>query len=814
MLIAVGLLIVSGSTLVRALGPNDEGICDYSETMRDALLDHLGFEFFQCDESPLAGTAETLGDFAWSGDLAVDVGTSDQFKPETGELDGYEPGSRVDLRGSGLGIDDLDGSAALESLENSPGYRLFGMDVAGTENDSRNSGGIVGLTFLLDGGSASTGGLASSAYSATENEIAWITFQMSSIPREFSNWSSTDESDVAGEDDGFHLVLKLHIELDGNDKQVFFLVNSEDSLRTLYAIPFRAPDDFVIERPERADINLSAVGVFDKRSEFVDAVPQQPDYGDDKFTNDEEDKFEVIERSISRNDDARLTITDDDAPTIEVCDRSRPVRDELVDAVTGKECDEISAHDLAELKTLDLADSDIDRLQAGDFSGLTDLTELDLTGNDLTSLSAGVFADVGSELAAPDVALIDVSDNPGPRNRGFSRSNVSSAFHASIGKRQAVRLASHEFNDDPDYGLDRQTYSVGEGGTLVVGLSALPNASAILFRSLAGDTGGFQDPDECPDPCALPGPAQIETDGEYLLGFAIPVDENNRNDTYTIFYGESTNADDLHTVDGIARLTVTEDGSGTGLGTPSTPQSIFETIRVTDTTYVADDTNPDLAHNISDLQVTVGGRTLTADFLGYHNRTGQTTRWGLPTSEVLELEPGTLTQFFQRGAIDFHDVGAGWIVERRLAWDYFGGGLGGSVDQRFEPSPSAPPGSGAVVYPAFGHYVSDTAADGSRTGFLDFFNSLGGVDSFGFPKTEARRDTNAPGMLSEGKTPGFMRQYFQAAIFQLAANGEVQLTLLGDSLRNLLVPNHGDYAAFRRAAPFIDGQFIIPQRII
>ena len=814
MLIAAGLLIVSAPGVVHALGADDEGICDYSETMRDALLEHRDFEFFQCDESPFASTGAAD---AWGGnlgDLAVDVGTTGRFAPGKGELDGYAPGSRVDLRGSGLGVEDLDVSAALESLESSPAYRRFGEDAAGTDYDSRNSDGIAGLTFLLDGGLASTGGLASSTYSATEGEIAWITFQMSEIPREFSNWSSTDESDVTGEDDGFHLVLKLHVEIDGNEKQVFFLVNSEDSLRTLYAIPFRVPDDEVIERPERADVNLSAVGVFDKRSQFDPDVPEQPNYGDSQFTNDEEDKFEVIVRSMSRNDDARLTINDDDAPAIEVCDRSRPVRDELVNAVAGgKDCDEISAHDLAGLSTLDLSDSDIDSLQAGDFSGLTTVTELDLTGNDLASLPTGAFEGLGSDLDAPNVALIDVSDNPGPRNRGFSRSNVSSSFQASIGPRQAVRLASHEFISDPDYGLDRATYSAGEGQTLVLGLSALPNDSAVIFRSLAGDSGGLRDPDDCADPCPIPGSAQIESDGEYLLGFAIPADANNRSDTYTILYGESSVATSLNTVQSIARLTVTEDGSGTGPG-PTTPPSIFESVRVVDTISVAAPGNPDLVHNISDLQVTVGGRTLPANFLEYHNRTGQRERWGYPTSEVLEIEPGTLTQFFQRGVIDFHDVGAGWIVERRLAWDYFGGGLGGSRDQGFEPSPAAAPGTGAAYFPAFGHYVSDTAADGSRTGFLGFFNRLGGVDSFGFPKTEARRGTNAPGMLTEGKTPGFVRQYFQAAIFQLDANGNPQLTLLGDSLRNLLLPDHADYAAFRRAAPFADEQIIVPQRIV
>ncbi len=813
-LVAGVLLISPGSDPALALGPEDDGICDYSEPMRQALIFHEFGEdaFFRCDETPFAQTNQAVGQVAWSGDLDVApyvVGGA--FVPGKGELDGYAEGSRVDLRGSDIDLADLDVSAALKAHESSPSYRPFGEEAKGTNFGNDNAGGFIGLTFLLDGDSAPTSGLANQSYSGAEDDVVWFTFQWSSIPSGFSKWSKTDGSDDADGDDGFYLVLKLHIEVEGDDKQVFFLVNSDDSARTLYAIPFRVPDDFVIERPERADVTLSAVGVFDLRSQAVEAATTSPP----DYTDDEDDNFDEIEREIRGNDDARLTIADDDAPAVEVCDRSRPVRDLLVEDV-GKDCDEISAHDLADLGALDLSNSEIDDLRAGDFSGLTDLGSLDLTDNDLASLPAGVFDGIGSDLDAPNVAFIDVSDNPGPRRTGFSRSNVSSTFRASVGPRQAVRLASHEFNDDPDYGLDRQAYSVGEGRTLVLGLSALAE-SAVLFRSLAGDTGTYEDSEnDCDAPCEAPSPSQIEAEGEYLLGFAVPSDDDSRDDTFTILYGESRVHTSLDTVESIARLTVTEDGSGSGPVTPTAPQSIFETVRVVDTISVAAVGNPDLVHNISDLQVTVGGRTLPAEFLNYHNRTGQRERWGFPTSEVLELEQGTLTQFFQRGAIDFHirhDLGGIWVTERRLAWDYFGGGAGGSVDQKFEPPPASPP-SAAVFFPAFMHYVANTAADGTQTGFLDFFNSLGGVDSFGFPKTEARRDRNAPGMLSEGKTPGFMRQYFQAAIFQLAANGEVQLTLLGDSLRNLLVPNHGDYAAFRRAAPFIDGQFIIPQRII
>lgn len=794
------LLLARGQDSARALGPSYEGICEYGDAMRLALLSHLKREYFQCDETPLMGAGD-----AWAGDLDVEPFVGATFAPGKGELDGYKYGSRVDLRGSGLGVADLDVSAALRS-HGTPTYQRFGVDSLGSRNSSRNSGGFVGLTFLLDGAAASASGLAASSYSGTEGQIVWLTFQWSSIPDEFAKWNDTDAAD-----DGFYLVLKLHVELEGDERQIFFMVNSEDALRTLYAAPFLIPDDPEIERTERADVTLSAVAVFDQRSGIEAPAPN---HLDPRYRGDQDDKFEAIERAIARNDDSRLSSLDDDAPRVDVCDRSRTVRDALVAEVSGKsDCDRISVSDLTKIRTLNLSDRDIEQLKAGDFSGLTKITSLDLSKNDLAALPAGVFEGAGSDLSGPSVAVIDVTLNPGPRGVGFSRRNVSSAFRQSVGPRQAVRLARHEVSDRPDYGLAETAYSVREGQTLVLGVSALAS-SAVVFRSLAGDSGTYQASD-CKAPCEAPAASEINAAGEYLLGFAAPTDADDDADTFTVLYGSSHDAVDLNSVVSIARLTVTE-----GPAAPPPAASIFKDVRVAATffsttrDYPEFPYNPDLDHNISNLRVSVGGQNLNANFLEYYNRTGRIERWGFATSEVLEIEPGTLTQFFQRGVIDFHDVGAGWIVERRLAWDYFGGdAYDRSRDQGFEAAPAGPPAGASSFFPAFQHYVAETATDGTRTGFLTFFNRLGGVDSFGFPKTEARRDTGAANTLFEGKTAGFVRQYFQAAIFQLASGGQVQLTLLGDSLRDLLVPDHADHAAFRRADAFAVGQVIVPQKI-
>lgn len=221
-----------------------------------------------------------------------------------------------------------------------------------------------------------------------------------------------------------------------------------------------------------------------------------------------------------------------------------------------------------------------------------------------------------------------------------------------------------------------------------------------------------------------------------------------------------------------------------------------------------------LKHNLANLIVSLGSASAAANFLDYFNATGGVARWGYPTSEVFQSEPGNLGQFFQRGVVDWHwrdDIGA-YVVERRLAWDYLGGDRAGpGADQGVE-SAGAEPGNGAAVGP-WGHMVSDVAADGTRTGFRAFFDRYGGVRSFGYPKSEARPDPDGPGGLHvPGATPGFIRQYFQAAVFEYHSDSSapVQLRLLGDDLRDHEFPNDSwrSLPAFQPANPVYVGQFV------
>lgn len=183
-------------------------------------------------------------------------------------------------------------------------------------------------------------------------------------------------------------------------------------------------------------------------------------------------------------------------------------------------------------------------------------------------------------------------------------------------------------------------------------------------------------------------------------------------------------------------------GGGGGGGRPAPEPDLPEisySLEVVDNDAVQAPGNPDLQHNTPWLRATFpDGTTRESDYLGHYRNTGGLIRWGYPTSEVLFLEDGTLTQFYQRGVADLHDLGSGWIVERRLAWDYAGGGLGNAPDMGTEPGITNPnPGT---QFGPWGHKVSDIAVVGTEVGFARFFDELGGVASFGLPKTDARAD--------------------------------------------------------------------------
>ena len=249
---------------------------------------------------------------------------------------------------------------------------------------------------------------------------------------------------------------------------------------------------------------------------------------------------------------------------------------------------------------------------------------------------------------------------------------------------------------------------------------------------------------------------------------------------------------------------------------PPAPTLIVERAR-----FLEPDTH--LRHNTVDLRVVPAADAPTADsagrcnFLAYYDATGGLPCWGFPTSEVLVEVPGTLTQYFQRGVMICR-LSDNPTIERLLVWDLIAGGLAGAPDLGAEPELLSQQ-AGRVLGP-WGHRVSNYAVDGTYTGFLDFFLTAGGVAFFGYPKTEARSDQALGAVLGlPDAAPGFIRQYFQAAVLEYHPGDPdrpIKLALLGDAVRDRLYPNqaHRIYASFGPADPVAIGNTYTPERVV
>lgn len=76
--------------------------------------------------------------------------------------------------------------------------------------------------------------------------------------------------------------------------------------------------------------------------------------------------------------------------TINICDRTRQVRDGILSALSLMGCAAVPADRLTDIETLLLDDKSIAALKLGDFDNLTGLEELHLYDNQLRALPAGI----------------------------------------------------------------------------------------------------------------------------------------------------------------------------------------------------------------------------------------------------------------------------------------------------------------------------------------------------------------------------------------------------------------------------------------
>ncbi|MDE2935596.1 MAG: leucine-rich repeat domain-containing protein [Chloroflexota bacterium] len=851
MLAAVGLLLASlvlglGSNLARALGNNDAGICGYSELIRDAILANNELKSFNCDDARYT-TAEPA-DGVWGGadsddapnDLDLTAATS--FAPGQGELDGFIRGSRVDLRGTGLGVADLDiGDARKTHDAATRAYTNFGDSVkgnidafgAGTTADA----GSLGLTFLLDGGSTTNNGLALEEYEGTESEVVWVTFEYGEPHKDFKHQTERETSVWMRVDVTITHDDRNDTADSGTSSVVSIMVNSSDAEGTLYAVPFLLPDDWDIERTESEDISIVYAAGGNFGTARGDTTVTALDAADYTFTAD---KFN--DSLPRKGDEADLSIIDEDTPAVPVPDRQDAIADPITDFFTTLSAKNIGVDHLAGQvvaddsaraddttpglvslvvgKAADSTDDAVTSISTSDLSGLTGLTHLNLSGNEIAELPAGIFAEVGTTTKTDLSTRIDLTgEKMGPTGEGFMLDNLGAGGEGLVGGQYLV--VERPYNDDR-IGFIQDSYEATEGGALVIDINIRNDDDnetvnpGLQFLKVAGDSGALDG--DHPDVSNVsidlnnnvPDTAVDLTRGNYRIAIQLPENKDEDGDnTLHLAFGYLNTADPavLTTLLDIVPVTIRDASYEAMPPAPTVPESSFESVVVTQNEFVEAPGNEDLKHNISNFTVTIGGNAVSANFLDVYNATGGLERWGYPTSEVVEIPGIGLTQFFQRGALHLESNAN---VTRLLAWDYVGGGLGGSTDQGVEAAPDAGPEGGEQVGD-FGHYVANVDADGNATGFLDFFNRLGGVAAFGFPKTEARADTGADGTLMEpGTTAGFTRQYFQAAVFQLAEDGSVQLTLLGDTLRGILVPGYADIDAFGAADALSVGDEVSP----
>ena len=657
------------------------------------------------------------------------------------------------------------------------------------------------------------------------------------------------------------------------DRTVHVMTSSSDPDDTLYVVPVLMGNDSEIDESEIAEITVERMRVGQRQDGDLAAPMVGSDgtlatagfeleflYDRDAVLDGYDDDYED---DLSTATDT-VVVDDNDSPRYPVCERHPQIVAAVESELNGEKCRRISLDSLGTIDELlvypgapDIDDA-LEEIYYSDLEGLTGLSFLDLGGNELRSLPSNVFRDVG--VGKPDeIALIDMRFNPGRRSGsdGFLTSDLSSSVRSNLQHLQVIRLDSN-FRDGK--GFNRDTYTVYESDVLVFEVRNDDEAPVVEFvvadaidadpsatppvAARAADTAEGLDvtAPEVSDLPRLPGGDRTRLDlgdfdrggasddgagtGTFVVAVRMPFtgDDDRENETFTMRLIDSTGAIDD------ARVTI-RDVSRKRSRNISTSSQVYQAPRrptarprpedspafdypafVTDNQYEVAPGNPDLRHNIPDLSVNIDGRTVIAGFLSHYRNTGGLGRWGYPTSEVLVLENRTLTQFYQRGVVDFHDVGAGWLVERRLVWDYVGGGAGGSDDQGVESGPFNP-NPGTLLGP-WGNRVSNVSIEGTTVGFADFFNRLGGVSAFGYPKTEARTDiVGARRLLGPEQTPGFIRQYFQAAIFEFHPNDPadpVKLALLGDTLRDRLVRDHTRERAFAGAGILVNGASYVP----
>ena len=174
-------------------------------------------------------------------------------------------------------------------------------------------------------------------------------------------------------------------------------------------------------------------------------------------------------RNIGGKVDSALTLS------VGICERTPPVRDAIVAAVTAAtDCSQVTEAHLAGM-TGTLTVNGLTSVAAGDFAGLSGITGLTLTGSGIETLPAGLFDGLGSLTGLGlQVGLTRLPKDYFRGLGGLTGLNLSGNRLAAGGLPDGIfepltKLNSIDLTGNPGSDSFRTTADAGPGGTLSAG---------------------------------------------------------------------------------------------------------------------------------------------------------------------------------------------------------------------------------------------------------------------------------------------------------------------------------------------------------
>ena len=214
------------------------------------------------------------------------------------------------------------------------------------------------------------------------------------------------------------------------------------------------------------------------------------------LTNGETYWFQVHSVDDEGSSEPSMAVSAFSGAGLGICDRTRQVREEILDMISGvTDCADVTDDNLASITgQLRLAHTGIHELKPGDFGGLTKLTELRLYSDPITELPDGIFSDLSA------LTMLDLRHN--------QIEYISAAQFTGLAQLADLDLRYNNLTTLPDSvfaGLPKLS-------RLNLSKNDLTAISAGMFAGLPGST----DPPELTD---LPALRELDLSHNYLTTF-------------------------------------------------------------------------------------------------------------------------------------------------------------------------------------------------------------------------------------------------------------------------------------------------------